>query len=1586
MFENSNIKHKILRKATKYSKDKLFINFLDSFYSYIPIDDKKSYDIDEFRDISELMYKELQHKPRDDHKVNIYLQKDLLPNTVGDDCQDNIIITIINDDMPFIVDSITELLNKRRYEINHIINSLLSIERDNKGQAVKINCDVKCHNESIIYINLNSISTRDTIAALKADISKILKHVRFAVHDWALMLGKLNETLKWFKSKDQLLDENKDFIEWLLNDNFTFIGYREYVVREGLKIITSKKEVLGINVIETSEFNNSIIEDVFLSNQILCQKKGVYVGKVREISRVHRYSSLDYVCVMTEGKNGGIRARVFLGLFVTRLDYQSVITIPLIRSKTEAVINKAGFDYKSFNGKELFSIIETLPRDELFQLTEDELFLMAMMILSSLKNPKLLFFVRENKCKVFLNLLVFFPKSRVTADIIDKIHKVISKTISGKIINSTLRFSSMGLVYVYISLKVKNNRLLCIDIPHIERELDNVTKQWNEHLDLYLKEKFDTPKANSLFLLYKNAFPSNYHSIYSLKNAVYDIEQIEKLSQIKNIIFNIYQEARCKRNHFKLKIYTYDDKLQLYKIMPVLDEMGFLTIDENVFQIDEKKLNKKVWIQDFSLYVEDRVTYNIEENKRNLQDAIVAVFNKKINNTLLNKLILKSSIVWREVLLLDAYCKYLLQIKFEYSQDLIKETLVNNATLVKLMIKLFNYRFKPHYKNKEEENSVRSKIKSSMLRITSGTDYKIIKKFLELFDSTLRTNYFQKTPQGAYKDYISFKFNSSTIEDIPLPKPYAEIFVYSTRAQGIHLRGGKIARGGLRWSDRVEDYRTEVLGLMKAQVTKNAIIVPEGSKGGFLVHNASTLKTREELLEEGIECYKIFLRGMLDITDNVVNHRVLKPKDTVCFDGDDPYLVIAADKGTATFSDIANKVAEEYNFWLGDAFASGGAAGYDHKKMAITAKGAWVSVIEHFKYLNINPNKDEFTVIGIGDMSGDVFGNGMLLSQKIRLIAAFNHLHIFIDPKPDAAISYKERKRLFEMKKSNWSDYNNDLISRGGGVFCRHTKSIKLSKEIRELFDIKQKIIDPDCLIRHILTCKADLLWSAGIGTYVKASSEIHEQIGNKSNDNVRVNAKNLKCSAVSEGGNLGFTQLARIEYAFNGGCINTDFIDNSAGVDCSDHEVNIKIALESAVSSGHLKLSGRDKLLTSMQEEVVDLVLRDNYEQNKNISISVAYAVEFFEDYIKLIKTLRDRVSLNPALEFLPNKAELARRQQEKLGFSRPELAVLMSYSKIAVYNELINSKLPDDPYYTNFLINYFPKKMQSKFKNEIMNHGLKREIVATSITNEIVNNVGIEFFHLAQDYTGLSGCDIARAYSIVWKIFDLENMERSIDVIKNNQTRIELFHIVRTFLQTSIYWFLRNRPHPLNVLKIVDEFHVGISVLLDKIGSFIQGNVKNRFKLQVDYLVKKKIHSKLATQIACLDSLYSSMDIVLISNKTGVSVDEVATLYFDLGEKFSYNWMKEKADSLVKSGYWKKMLIKAIKDDIYDQQRELVTNILLTKKKEGEASLEAWSNKYKREIRIYCNFTKSVKLTEDVDAAKLVVMTKQGNILINQ
>lgn len=1585
MFENNSIKQQILNKLSEYKENKLFQEFLDAFYSYIPIDNKEEHNINELSTIVANIFKDFLKK-NEECKVKISAIRDSAQSQGP--CN---IVHLINDDMPFIVDSVHEILYKRKYRILHMINALMYVERDKAGHAISIKSSkVAKPNESVIYIKIVPVKSEEALTRLSSEIYNVLKNARYAVSDWQEMLSQVSHSKQWVASPElnHEEDENVLFLDWLTNDNFTFIGYREYeFINRGSKkkFTTREKNSLGIMKLVDKDFNDNLIEDVFNSDQNIWRNAAITIGKIREVSRVHRYSSFDYICILKKLDGKIVAARVFIGLFVTRLEYQSVTLIPIIRKKVDSIVSRGGFDRASFNGKELFSIVETLPRDELFQLSEDELFLTSMMILSCLNNPRLIVFVRESRCKVFLNLLVFFPKSRVTSDIVEKITNIVKRHIPGKFISNNLKISSMNLAYVQISMKVKDNRDLDVDVPTMERELDKATSLWKERFNHYIEERLRDDKASEIIRDYKKVFPLSYQNNFTIDDAIEDIYYLEQLSQANKIIFRLYKRPDDKRGCLNLKVYSLTLKVDLYHIMPMLDNLGFNAIEEKVFAVDKKIANRNIFIQDFVLDVCKR-GQELEKIKRNVEEALLMTYQGHLKSDIINKLILNAALDWRKVYLLNAYCRYLLQIKVPHSQEFIKHTLVKYPVLTRKIVEYFYAKFEKDH-GKAYHKKARKEVIKELSKVLDNIEDKVFKKLLDIIDNTLRTNYFQKLTNGECKKYISFKFDSKNIADIPAPAPLREIFVYSANMEGVHLRGGKVARGGLRWSDHTEDYRNEILGLMKAQMTKNAVIVPDGAKGGFVIKNGRELHSKDEIFSEGVKAYKIFLAGILDITDNVIDGSIVRPKNVVCYDDHDPYLVVAADKGTATFSDTANEIAASYNFWLGDAFASGGSAGYDHKKMAITARGAWVSVREHFKAQGTDPNKDDITVIGIGDMSGDVFGNGMLLSKHIKLVAAFNHIHIFVDPNPDPKISYEERKRLFKKSGSQWTDYNEELISQGGGVFSRKVKAIPVSPQMSKLLDIEENTIEPEHLIQKILCAQVDLLWNGGIGTYVKSENESQEAVGDKPNDNVRVNGHDLRCKVVGEGGNLGLTQLGRVEYALNGGAVNTDFIDNSAGVDCSDHEVNIKIALGSAITKGKLDIKNRNRLLDKMRTEVAHLVLQDNLVQHTAISISHFSSTKLAETKMRLIDRLKDIIGLNPKLEYLPSVTEMNRRAQEKLSFTRPEIAVILSYSKMAVYKSLVNSRLPDDNFFKKHLIRYFPELMHEEFVDEILDHQLRKEIISTIVSNHIVNYTGSHFFHDAQEYTGLKGCDIARAYYIVWEIFKIEDLWKRAAKITNYATRVEIFYDIRTFMQKTIYWFLRNINQPLNVEKVISVYSEGTSYLIDNITKYILNHSTDKYNKKVEYYKNKHIQEDLAKKMSILDELYSAMDIVDVSIKSKLNFSQVAETYFKIGEMFHYNWLVNKADALEANSYWKRMLTKTIKDNIYDQQRILALKILQSDKHVAvNKRIDNWCGLNKGKIMIYNRFIDSIRCMEDIDSAKLVVSVKQGEVLINK
>ena len=944
-----------------------------------------------------------------------------------------------------------------------------------------------------------------------------------------------------------------------------------------------------------------------------------------------------------------------------------------------------------------------------------------------------------------------------------------------------------------------------------------------------------------------------------------------------------------------------------------------------------------------------------------------------MDNDKFNSLILKAGLNWREVVIIRAYAKYLKQIGFTYEQTSIETAMSHQPEIVRNIVNLFMARFALTQKNREEaQKAIRATIETQLSHVSNVMEDRILRRYVEVIMASLRTNFFQTQTDGTPKPVLSIKFDSATVPELPLPRPHAEIFVYGTRVEGIHLRGGKVARGGLRWSDRHDDFRTEVLGLMKAQMVKNSVIVPVGSKGGFVVKHPPATGGRDAYMEEGIACYKMYLRGLLDITDNITGNKVTPPAQAVRHDENDPYLVVAADKGTATFSDIANSVSAEYGFWLGDAFASGGSVGYDHKKMAITARGAWVSVTRHFAEMGTNIETTPFTVTGIGDMAGDVFGNGMLLSKNIRLIAAFNHMHIFLDPTPDEASSFKERERLFNLPRSTWKDYNEKLISKGGGIFERSAKTIPVSKEVQTALNFSKATATPDELIRAILLAPIDLLWNGGIGTYVKAEEETHDQVGDRTNNALRVNGKELRCKVVGEGGNLGFTQKGRIEYAKLGGRINTDAIDNSAGVDCSDHEVNIKIAFAGDIARGKLTLPKRDKQLTAMTEEVAKLVLKDNILQTQAITIAQVQGVALLESQGRLIHTLERTGELNRSIEFLPTDKQLLDLRVAKKGLTRPELAVLLAYSKMVLYKELLTSSLPDEAYFSGDLNRYFPKAMQTGFANAIAQHPLKREIIATVVTNSIVNRAGITFFFDIAEDLGVSVRDIASAYTLARDVFSLRAMWKDIEQATHLtvDTQVSMFASLAAFLESVTRWILRNLPLPLDIERAYAEIMPGIAEIEKNTKQLHSAATSENAKKRFDELKAQGVPDKLADKISQLEMFASAFDIIAISHRTGIAVTQVGKIYFELGARARLGWLRLCAFHIPTASHWERLAVQSIIGDVYDEQRRLTIDVIKTDK-----TLQNWEKANAEHLTRYDRFIEDLGGAETPDIPKLMV-----------
>lgn len=1573
------------------------------------------------------------------------------------------IVELTIKDSPFLVDSVIEKLLQYGLSIEIFFHPIISVSRSknviqNLEFATSKN-DNKSDftNESVMHIQVTKIWDNQLITEIQQSLKEVLQTVFCVVNDWETITNKiptvvtnLTESIFYLTKqynatkKKNLVeegDEIKNFLNWLLNNNFIFLGYAE------TKIKKDKAEILEDTTLGLfKEEKNFISEDLNIpvasnasnanSEVIFCCKEGKHLANITKTSNksiVHRTIHMDYISINIIDKEGHLSGvHNFVGMFTSTVYYKNVVEIPIIRKKIEAVRKSADVPLTGHFSKAMSAVFANFPRDELFQMSIKQLLDIVLHIITLEINPQLKFFVREDFANRFISTLVFMPKEYLNTGLRKNIQRLLEKEFQGTVSNLYTQVTDSHLARIQIIIKTNNNnKIKNYNTEKIEKELQEMAYPWEEKLTREIKEKIGDKDLKTLLhnYNYKNAFSANYQSNFSAEEAYMDISYLASAIKKQGIIFNLHiNQAEKNSEILNLKIYNYQEKLPLSVFIPILENIGFIVIDEHTYLItpgDDKK-NSKVWLHSFRLSVPGINKSNIGKIKHICEEALTQIWNGHVDNDKYNKLIILSKMQWRHTVLIRAYSKYFKQAGFSYSQEYIQNALTEHPIISKDIIRLFHLKFIPNIKLlrefieedgkfskklsdgvkkakligeaeellKEEYKSIEHNIQRKLYLISNAAEDKVIRVFLEVLAATIRTNFFQADEKNNYKSYISLKFDCKKISILPAPKPYKEIFVYSTKVEGIHLRGGKVARGGLRWSDRHEDFRTEILGLMKAQMTKNTVIIPVGSKGGFVVKRNIKDLSREEISKEGIECYKTLLRGLLDITDNISGDKIVKPRNTKCYDEDDPYLVVAADKGTATFSDIANSISKEYGFWLGDAFASGGSVGYDHKKMGITAKGAWISVQRHFYELGINIEKESFTAVGIGDMAGDVFGNGMLLSKNIKLIGAFNHLHIFLDPNPDPKVSYNERKRLFNLPRSGWKDYNVKLLSKGGGIYERSAKTIKLSKEIQKIIFKddpkalaiynKTNSITPDNLIKKLLLSPVDLLWNGGIGTYIKSRFESNEDAEDKSNDALRVNGCDLKAKVVGEGGNLGCTQLGRIEYARKGGQINTDFIDNSAGVDCSDHEVNIKIVFEKLIREKQLDFAKRDKILEEMTEEIGKLVLTDNWFQTEALCISENQGLSVLEDQERLIKYLEKKELLDRKIEFLPEDEEIRRLQSEGLSFSRPELCTLISYSKIALYEDLLKSNLSKEEYYNEDLLMYFPELMREKFKKDILNHQLRHEIISTIITNCAINRMGMSaFYHIKED-TGLDSDVIARAYVISRDIFNIKEIWDDIKNIKSSvsvEIQTEMFTDVQTLLERSTLWFLKNYKSELNISDLTTKYKKGIEELYVNITSILPPVLTTTYKEKLARYQHAGVNESLAKKCALLYGMLSACDILYISKDKDTNLNIAGAIYFKIGARLQLGILRRHLENMKTSNYWERLSAKTLIYQLYELQRNITTNVIesFCTKDFCIASADEWKGKNRPLLEKYDYFLQDLKLSEYISVSKVMIVAKK-------
>jgi glutamate dehydrogenase len=1472
------------------------------------------------------------------------------------------IIQVSNDDIPFIVDSTRMVINRHGHLIHFIIHlGGMKVIRDSNSNIIEIlppHMDNKnAHSSAPVYIEIDRLSDANDLQELQAEIENVLRDVSIAVIDWRKIVRRVEESLRELDSCPQTLDaadvaEARDFLRWLINNNFTFLGARDYkLIGDGANRALQAIPGTGLGVLReelSSPSSRSYAKLPPQAQKMALSKDVLIIAKTNTKSTVHRDDYTDYIGVKRFNEKGElIGERRFIGLYTSIAYHSSPRQIPFLRHKVAKVLEELGYPPDSHDGKEAVHIIETLPRDDLFQASQQELLDLTRKIIHLKERKFTRLLIRKDAFARYFSCLVYVPREVFNTNLAIDMQDILMKSLKGIESSYTTYFSDSVLARIHYMIRVNPKDTIEYDVDEIEKKLISASRSWLDDLRDQAIETFGDALGIKYFNKYKKSFTASYKENYSSTEAVRDIEEIERLSKENSLGMLFTPMHARERDLLSLKLFHSEQIIILSDVMPIIENMGLRVIGERPHEVRITD-GSRVWINEF---VMDYPGHKIDI--ANIHDTFIDAFRKtwfnEAENDGFNKLVVLANLTWQETAMLRAYAKYLRQTGFTFSQQYIEQTLINNAEITKALVQLFVLRFDPHYSsdNKSNIDTLLADIEKLLDSVASLDEDRILRRYLEVVQATLRTNYFQEAAEGGYKSYISFKFNPAAISDLPLPRPKYEIFVYSPRVEGVHLRAGKVARGGLRWSDRREDFRTEVLGLMKAQQVKNTVIVPEGAKGGFFVKspNLNDL-SRDDYQKEGIACYSIFISGLLDITDNIKDGKIVPPPSVVRYDEDDPYLVVAADKGTATFSDIANSISKAYDFWLHDAFASGGSAGYDHKKMGITSRGVWVSVRRHFRELGIDPDKDDFTVIGIGDMAGDVFGNGMLLSKHIKLLGAFNHMHIFVDPDPNPEISYEERKRLFNLPRSSWTDYNAELISKGGGIFNRSAKSIRLSHEMKKMLGVTKDAMSPNELIRSMLMAQVDLIFNGGIGTFVKSTNESQLDVGDRTNDNIRLDAPELHARVIAEGGNLGMTQMARVEYSLQGGIVNTDFIDNSAGVDCSDHEVNIKILLNQLLAEGKLTLEDRNQLLEKMTNEVADLVLLDNYDQTQMLSLETTVSPQTVDLLRQYMNDLEKSGRLDRKLEFLPSNKALQERKASNSPLTRPELAMLLAYSKMYLKHDILKTNVPDDAFFDKYLLTAFPKPICENYLEQVKRHSLRREIISTQLTKAITDRMGISFVDRLHRETGASMDFIIRSFVVAEDIYNLEDLWKQITALDykvDPAVQYRMMLQVYSLIRRATRWFLRNRKQNIEMQKTIDIFKPLISQIIGKLPELLDAADKEAVDVSIQDYISHGVPSQLAESIANCNVLFTSLDIAEASLKYELNLEEAARTYYRLGNRLELNYLREMMNSYVVDTQWDELARAGFRDDLDRAQRKLVSRILTIKNRNGNGKIAA-------------------------------------------
>lgn len=1535
------------------------------------------------------------------------------------------VLQIVNDDMPFLVDSVSMALATMGVGVHVLGHPVVRFERDKAGKVTAVG-EGKAESLMMLEIDRQQAEAMPRIA--KA-VEQVLDEVRQIVRDWGAMREKMlavSEDLatRRMPVSDASRSETQEFLRWAAADHFTFFGYREYRVQkqDGQDVLLPLEDS-SLGMLRGHASGKPRPTRLLAANLLneAGQAEAMILTKTNARTTVHRKGYMDYIGVLSFDAKGGITGEQrFLGLFTSSAYNRRPWEIPLVRERHEHVMRQSALSPNSHSGKALRHILETLPREELFQSSQEELARTAMGILGLQERVRSKLFLRRDRYGRFWSALVYIPRDRFNTELRLRIEALMKEALHGEAVDTTVQLGESPLAQLHMTVRPRPGEEISVDAAELETRLTHLLRNWQDDLREVLINRHGEARGLGLAASYGRALPQNYIENVSVQLAADDVDRLAALDGPSDLRLSLYRssEHRAGEGALRLNLYRQGQDIPLSDALPMMENMGLRVISEHPFRLDVDGMVS--YIQEFE--VEPAIgAIDVAARAGDFDEAFARVWRGDAENDRFNRLVLGAGLSWRQVAVLRGYTKYLLQTGVPFSQGSVEDTLSRYPLLAALLVRMFEARFDPALdlpakaRNARhaqallaqlpalaadaDEETVKTlqglidaaaqprqaqcdAVHATLVKLLDGVssldDDRILRSIMGCIEATLRTSYYQSGAGGVPAHTISFKFDSAKVPDLPKPRPYREIFVCGPRVEGVHLRFGAVARGGLRWSDRREDFRTEVLGLVKAQMVKNTVIVPVGAKGGFFVKQSPASgstpnESRDAVLAEGIACYRMFIQGLLDITDNIVGGKIVPPAEVVRHDLDDPYLVVAADKGTATFSDIANGLAIDHGFWLGDAFASGGSVGYDHKGMGITAKGAWESVKRHFRALGRDCQAEDFTVVGVGDMSGDVFGNGMLLSERIQLVAAFDHRHIFLDPTPDAARSLAERARLFKLPRSSWADYDAKLISAGGGIYPRTLKTIAITPQVRAALGLDERVtaLSPTDLLSAILKAPVDLLWNGGIGTYVKASSETHADVGDRANNALRVNGRDLRCKVVGEGGNLGLTQLGRIEAALGGVLLNTDFIDNSAGVDTSDHEVNIKILLDGVVQQKKLAEKARNTLLASMTDEVGQLVLNDNYRQNQALSLMERMSVPRLGSKQHFVQVLESRGLLDRQIEYLPSDAEFAERKARGLGLTRPELSVVLSYAKLVAFAELLETDIPEDPYLSKELQRYFPQPLQAKYAAQMEQHRLKREIIATAVTNSTINRMGATFLMRMQEDTGRGIGEVAKAFTITRETLDARALWAQIDALDGKvaeSVQIDALQVIWNLQRGFTRWLL-TRPGAIPAIATaVERYHDGFNDIRAAEG-VLPDSLRPAYEAKLADWIAKGVPDALANQLAALPYLEPSADIIELARERKLSPVAVSKVYYRLGDALHLPWLLTQIDALQVDGRWHAVARGVLRDELQAHLRALTLQVLALPGETAEAKVARWMQRDDAALRFTLSMLDEVAAQKALD-----------------